>query len=334
MSAVPASQTIRTPGWIAAAVGMLGALSFLYFSILRYCVKEWADKPEYSHGFFVVPFCIYLAWRWRDKAPTTLDWPNPWGLALIAVGAAMFYIAGATNIAQEWVKGISLVVNLCGVTLLLGGFKLLRWLWPCLVFLLFMFPLPYEVSRWLGWQLQRVATIASTFLLQTIGYPAYAEGNVIHIREQNLEVANACNGLSMLLTFLAMAVAVAILINRPLLDRILVLLSAIPIAVISNIIRIVATGILYMEAGKDLGDRVFHDFAGWLMMPLALGFMWLELKLLDWLFVADLAKASREEVIKSNNNPAYLFMLNNPALGTATGNKPSKPAEPTPGKGR
>lgn len=333
MSATPASQTVRSPGWIAAAVVTLGALIFLYSKILWECVQQWAEKPEYSHGFFVLPFAIYLAWRWRDKAPKTINWPEPWGLACIAVGAVLFLVAGFTNWAQEWVKGISLVVNLCGVTLLLGGIKSLRWLWPSLAFLLFMFPLPYLVEHWLGWYLQKIATIASTFMLQTIGYPAYAEGNVIHIRDQNLEVANACNGLSMLLTFLALAVAVAILINRSWLDRGIILASAIPIAVLSNILRIVVTGVFYMEVGKELGDRIFHDFAGWLMMPLALAFMWLELKLLDWVFVADLARASREEVIKSSANPSYLFMLNNPALGP-TASKSSKPTGTTPGKTR
>lgn len=315
MSAVPASQTIRTPSWIAAAVGLLVAVGFLYSPLLLYCVKQWWSTPEYSHGFLVPAFAGYLAWHFRKKAPKVLPWPEPWGLAFILLGAGLFVVAGLTNWAQEWVKGFSLVVILSGAALLLGGWRSLRWLWPSLAFLLFMFPLPYIVEHWLGWQLQKIATLASTFILQTVGYPAYAEGNVIRLHEHRLEVANACSGLSMLLTFLALAVGMAILIKRPWLDRGIVLASAIPIAVISNIIRIVCTGILYDVGGEKLGEAVFHDFAGWLMMPFALGLMWLELKLIDWLFVADLAKASREEVIKDKTeNPAFLFMLNNPVL--------------------
>ena len=190
---------------------------------------------------------------------------------------------------------------------------------------MFMFPLPWSVEHTLGWYLQNTATIASTFVLQTIGYPAYSEGHVIHVRDQQLEVANACSGLSMLLTFLALAVAMAMLVARPWLDRGLILLSAIPIAVVSNVVRIVLTGVLYVEAGKELGDKVFHDFAGWLMMPLALGMIWLELKVLDWVFVEDLSQASREEVIRDTQaNPAILFMLNNPALGPVGGGKAAK----------
>lgn len=315
MSAVPASQTIRTPGWIAAAVGILAAVGFVYFKLMTDSVKQWANNPDYSYGFLVPLFAGYLAWHFRAKAPTTIAWPEAWGLAFILGGAALFIIAGLTNWAQEWVKGVSLVVILCGATLLLGGWKSLHWLWPSLAFLLFMFPLPYVAERFLGWYLQRAATIASTFMLQTVGYPAYSEGNVIRLNEHNLEVAQACSGLSMLLTFVALAVGMAILIQRPWLDRIIVLVSAIPIAVISNIIRIVGTGILYDLGGQKLGEAVFHDFAGWLMMPFALALMWLELKMLDWLFVTDQERASREEIIKDKTeNPAFLFMLNNPAV--------------------
>jgi hypothetical protein len=93
---------------------------------------------------------------------------------------------------------------------------------------------------------------------------------------------------------------------------VLILLSAVPVAVVSNVIRISLTGVLYNEGGKELGERVFHDFAGWLMMPFALVVLWLELKLLDWVLLEDLGQASREDVIKmTNRNQAHLFM---PAL--------------------
>jgi exosortase len=335
--AASASQTIRTPGWIAAAVGTLAAVLFVYARELRDCANIWATNPDYSFGFFVIPFAVYLAWSWRENAPATLKWPEPWGLACIVVGAVLFVIAGVTNWAQEWIKGLSLVVSLCGISLLLGGVKTLRWLWPSLAFLMFMFPLPHRVESWLGWQLQRFATIGSTFVLQTLGFPAYDERNLIHIHDTTLEVERACNGLSMMLMFACMSTAVAILVVRPWVDRLLILAAAIPIAVVCNVLRIVMTGIIFVVVGGDVVLCDFHlfgwhvtttikefshDFAGWLMMPVALAFLWVELKIIDWVLVADLARASREEVIKTNaSNPSYLFMLNNPALGPVPGKK-------------
>src|SRR3954452_9451513 len=101
----------------------------------------------------------------------------------------------------------------------------------------------------------------------------------------------------MLLTFLALATGMAMLVKRPALDRTLILLSAVPVAILANVVRISLTGVLFVEGGRELGEKVFHDFAGWLMMPFALLILWLELKLLDWILVEDLGQASREDVL-------------------------------------
>jgi exosortase/archaeosortase family protein len=104
----------------------------------------------------------------------------------------------------------------------------------------------------------------------------------------------------MLLTFVALATATALLMkNRPPLDRWLIVLSSIPIAVICNIVRIVLTGLVYVWGWNRIGDLVVHDLAGWLMMPLALGFIWIELKLIDWLCVVPI-RIRKEEFMRAN----------------------------------
>ncbi len=328
MTDKPAAETTRSAGWVAALVAILGTLGFVYFPLLRYSFGKWLE-PDYAHGLLVPLFSLYLAWSWRDRAPATIRWPEPWGLAFIAAGVLVFLAAGLTNVVKEWTQGLSLVLNLCGATLLLGGWQSLRWLWPALAFLLFMFPLPYRVEHALGWQLQKVAAVASEYLLQTFGYPTYREGVVLHVQDHTLEVEKACSGLSMLLSFVAISVGMAMVVKRPWLDRALILASAVPIAVFCNVVRIVVTGVLYNEAGKELGDRVFHDLAGWLMLVMALAGLWLELKLIDWLLPEDLGRASREDVIKMNTkSPAHLFMVNFPAEQAGKG------PTPPPGPGR
>lgn len=326
MTAKPASETIRSAGWVAAAAAAAGVIAFMYFPLMRYSFHEWL-KPDYSHGFLVPFFAAYLAWMWRDRAPGTVRWPDARGLGFIAAGVVVFVAAGRLNKAQEWLQGASLVLNLCGLVLLLGGAGALRWLWPAAAFLLFMFPLPYFVEHALGWPLQRVAATGAEFTLQTIGYPTYREGVILHCKDHLLEVQNACNGLSMLLTFITLSVAMVLVVKRPWLDRGLILLSAVPIAILANVLRIAATGVLYNEAGKELGDRVFHDFAGWVMMPVALGILLLELKILDWVLLEDLGKASREDIIKNTaGRPAHLFMTD--YLGTGKGPAGGPPGVP------
>ena len=173
-----------------------------------------------------------------------------------------------------------------GFACLSGGWRALRWAAPSIAFLFFMIPLPYRVEHALGSPLQRIATLSSTYALQTMGLPAIAEGNVILIGEETrIGVVEACNGLGMLFMFLAYAIAVVLVIRRSIPDKIFLILSAIPIAVLANVIRISATGLLYELASDQVAETVYHDLAGWLMMPLALAAFWLELTLLSHLFL-------------------------------------------------
>jgi exosortase len=130
-----------------------------------------------------------------------------------------------------------------------------------------------------------VATWGSVALLQATGVPAIAEGNVIVVGSEQLEVARACNGLSMLLSFVTLVTAVVILVQRPIWERLILLASAIPIALISNILRIFITALCYRQFGHEAGERIAHDPAGWGMIVIAIGLVALELSILSWLFV-------------------------------------------------
>ena len=164
--------------------------------------------------------------------------------------------------------------------------------------------------------LQRVATIASTYALQTFGFIAIAEGNTIRMGDVRLDVVEACSGLSMLLIFFALSTAVAIVIRRPWYEKATIFLSAIPIALVVNIIRITVTGVLHKTVSHEMADRVFHDLAGWLMMPLALAFVWLEMRLFAWL-VKDPPK---------QKDPKFLFGVSRPAANVPVAKVGSQPA--------
>jgi exosortase len=197
-------------------------------------------------------------------------------------GAGLRLVAAWLHV--DWIDAVSLLVTLGGVCALVGGPPLLNWAWPAGVLLCFMLPLPYQAEVALAQPLQRIATVASTYALQTIGFPAVAEGNIIHIDDLRIGVLEACSGLGMLMTFFALSTAVALMVRRPLLERVILTASAVPIGIGVNIVRITATGILHKTAGSGVANAVFHDLAGWLMMPLALALLWLEMRYLCRLF--------------------------------------------------
>ncbi|HTU22371.1 MAG TPA: exosortase/archaeosortase family protein [Gemmataceae bacterium] len=263
-------------------IGVTGAIVWAYWPTLCEIAGKWSHDPQYSHGYFVPAFAVYLLWQRRKLAPATCT-PNWWGAALLLVavslrgGGALFY--------NDWLDAVSLLPLLSGVVLLLGGWPMLRWSWLAIGFLIFMIPLPFRLEHGLAHPLQRVATLTATYTLQTLGFPTFAEGNVIHVRQASIGVVEACSGLGMLLLFFALATGVAILTRRPFLDKVLIVASAAPVAVLANVIRITTTAFLHVIAGSRWADLVFHDLAGYLMMPLALGMLWVELWLLRRLLI-------------------------------------------------
>jgi exosortase len=172
---------------------------------------------------------------------------------------------------------------LLGCTMIVGGWPLLKWAGPPIAFLLFMFKFPSFIEHSVLLKLQQWASTFSTFTLQTIGVSAIRDGNRIQIAglEQGLEVADACSGLRMSTIFGAMSVALAMIVNRPWWDRL-----TIPIALLTNIIRITVTALIFMMfPDSDAVHDFVHGSAGWAMMPVAMGFLWIELQLLNHISV-------------------------------------------------
>lgn len=207
------------------------------------------------------------------------------GVGIVALGLLLRMVL--TWYALITPEMLTLLVVLAGGVVMVGGWRALAWAWPAIAFLVFMFPLPDVLERGLLAPLQRFATIASTFCLQTLGLPAYREGNSIHMATQPLSVADECSGLRMLTIFLALSVAVTMVTNRPVWERIVIILSAVPIALAVNVARITITAILYEVADAELAHKVFHDLAGWVMMPMALGLLYCELQILSHLVQED-----------------------------------------------
>ena len=301
--------------------GLIG-LSWLwsYWPTLGAMARQWSQDPRYSHGFLVAPFALYLLWARRQLRPDPSGprWP---GLILLA-GAGALRLLGAYTYFS-WFEAISLLIALTGIVAIRGGWATVMWAWPSLAFLIFMVPLPYKVETALGFPLQRMATEASTYALQVFGLPAFSSGNTIVIDDFRIGVVNACNGLGMSYMFLALSVATAIMVSRPPLDRLLLILGAIPIALVVNVARIVATGLLHVLVGQRIAKAVYHDLAGWLMMLLTLGILFIECRLFSHLFIeVEDDRTSRDhprEELTRSREPAVPKVKKSPLIPVMVG---------------
>jgi exosortase len=264
---------------------LAGLLGWAYLPMLRVFFDKWVNDPQYSHGLLVPLFSAYLVWKSRSLGPLTLR-PLPWvGYGLLALTLAMR--TGAGTLLFHQLDAASLLVGLFAVVLVAGGMPLLKRVGPAIGFLVFMVPLPYELERNVGQPLKTAATVSSTYLLQTLGQPAIQDGNLILIDEVRLGVVDACSGLKMMVTFAAFSVGAVLLMRRTRFEKLMVLLGIVPIAIVSNVLRITATGLVYVATADKATHDFMHDLLGWLMMPVGLALLALEVWALKRLVVDD-----------------------------------------------
>ena len=263
---------------VAAVAAVLG---WSYWREFQGLFETWNRDPNYSHGVLVGPIAALIFWRRLSTQGAFQPTPWPWGLALLAtalVARASFHERG-----NQWGEVATLLPALFGLTLALGGKPMLRRAWPAIAYLSFMMPLPGRIDAILANPLQKLATSASCQLLKLSGTWVIAEGNVIHVDADRLEVATACNGLSMMVTLAATVTAIVLIAPLRPWRQVVLLLSIVPVALASNILRITATAWCYHRFGAAAGEKFAHDAAGWLMMPIAMILVGLEVVALSWL---------------------------------------------------
>jgi exosortase len=282
-NAAPASQgaSERFYPWIA--LGVLGAtLVWGYWNSLAEAAIYW-QGAQYSHGWLVPLFTAAVLWMRYEPISGFPQWQRLLGVGLLGMGlmARLACARIGLDVPDMW----TFVPSVAGLVLLVGGWPMFRWAGPAVLLLIFMFPLPWTLERALLSPLQRLATGASTYALQTLGMGAYNEGNVIWLQDLPMGVVEACSGLRMTTIFLALSAAIVLMAHRTWWENLIILLSAVPIALTVNVIRITVTGILYLVATPEFADVVFHKWlAPYVMTLLALALLWLELAILSHLF--------------------------------------------------
>lgn len=264
-------------GLLAAAVGI-----WAYWPSIALFVDAWNKEPDYSHGYLVVPLAAVLLWIRRPSFPG-------FGPPALWLGGSLLVVAVGLRMASAWyfietLDAWSLVVWVAAVTALLFGWRVFWWSLPAVGFLMFMIPLPFGAERVMSLQLQGVATKVSCWSLQVLGQPALAEGHTILLGDHRLEVAQACSGLRLFVSILAVAYFYLVAVQRAWWERVLLVISALPIAIVTNAMRIVVTGLLYQFASGEAAKRFTHDMAGFVMIPVAAVFFGLLLWYLTMLF--------------------------------------------------
>jgi exosortase len=271
--------------WLGVAA-VLAALIWSYWPVIKSLISEWRTDDNYSVGGLIPLVAIALLWGDRKKLAQCTVRPSLWGLALI-IPALLARACGMVALFES-AERYSLVVMIAGLVLLMGGREVFRKTVWALLFLLLMVPLPGRVHNLVSGPLQSLATTGTVMTLELLGITVVQEGHMMVVNDNlRVGVAEACSGLRMLTAFVAVAAGMAYIIGRPPWQKLILLCSSIPIAILCNWVRAVVTVFLLIAIGSNSAEKFFHDFAGFAMMPLALIALVVELRILSLLLIED-----------------------------------------------
>ena len=270
------------------------ALVFLYWSVLFRLGRFWWEDENYSHGL-LVPFIIgYILWTERERLARLAGRPSVlWGGA--AVVCALLALWAGTAGAELFVQRTSLVLLLAGVAVYFWGFRLLRAVAVPLLLLALAIPIPTIVFNKIAFPLQLFASKCAVWAMRQFDIPVLRDGNIIELMPlgsmttKKLEVVEACSGIRSLMTLVTLAVVFAYFTHPEdggrggrrygYLRSALIVLAAVPIAIITNAGRVSGTGVLSHYYGTEVADGFFHSFSGWVVYVVAFlllfGFGWL-----------------------------------------------------------
>ncbi len=240
-----------------------GCFVFLYYSVITKLVHDWSVDDNYSHGFLIVPIALYFAWERRGKLKEAERKPSYWGLLVLAGGLASL-LAGILG-SELFMTRISILGTIAGTVLFLFGWKHLKILLLPILFLLLMIPIPAIIFNRVAFPLQLLASRFGETALQMAQIPVLREGNVIHLANTSLEVAEACSGIRSLISLLTLGIVYGYFTDSRLWVRIALAIGTIPIAIAANGIRVAGTGIAAHFYGAQAAEGFFHSFSGWII---------------------------------------------------------------------
>jgi exosortase len=240
--------------------------------------KIWMRDDEYSSGLLVPILAAYILWTRRRTLTKCPIRPSIIGIFLF-LGAQLLRFFGLLFLYGS-AERLSLALSIFALVLLMFGWQFFKKVATILLFLCLMLPWPNRIRAAVSLPLQRWSTSSAVFCLELMGYEILQEGNVIHVGGSTVAVAEACNGLRMITAFIVICGLVVLLIKRTWWEKLIILASSLPIALLCNTIRLAITAIFFTILEGEYWEKMFHDFGGYAMMPLALAAVVVELRLL------------------------------------------------------
>ncbi len=248
---------------LASLSVLLVSFLFLYRDVIAKLIHDWSIDENYSHGFLVIPVALYLAWERRGLFFAARTHPSNFGLIVAIAGLGML-LAGVLG-AEVFTTEVSILVTIAGTVLFIFGWSHLRVMLFPIAFMLLMIPLPAIIFNQITFPLQILASRFGEAALVVSGIPVLREGNVIHLANTTLAVAEACSGIRSLISLLTLGIIYGYFMDPRTWVRCVIAIATVPVAIITNGLRVAGTGVGAHYFGPAVADGFFHEFSGWLI---------------------------------------------------------------------
>jgi exosortase len=245
--------------WLALGAAVVGALA-LYAPVVVGMAAEWSEFPSLSHGFAVPVIAAYLLWTRRHLLAEARVEGSIAGLPVIVLAVSMLVIGSLGS--ESFVARVSLPLVLFGTVLYLMGTTVVRQVWVAIAYLAFMIPLPYVTLKALTYQSRLFDAGITATVLGWVGVPVLRDGVMLHLPNMTLEVADDCSSVPAIAALLALGAAYAQLHVRPTWIRMVLTVSAAPLGLLSNIVRLILTSLGAYYLGPIALNNVIHKFSG------------------------------------------------------------------------
>ena len=250
---------------------LLYAVLFVLLFFSSYQVMfQWWGNSDYNYCYIVPLMAGYLLWE-RQQSLRLPSFPSWAGVVALVLGI-LFYLLGELG-GEFYSLYLSSWFMLVGLLWLHLGWCKLRSIAFPVCFLLAMFPFPNIINFPLSLHLKMISSTLGVKILQLTGVAVFQEGNIIDLGFTRLEVVEACSGLRYLFPLILVVIILAAQHRARFWQRALLVLSAIPLSILINSLRIVSIVWLYPLLGASVIDGPWHDFIGWLIFMLSVAFL-------------------------------------------------------------
>jgi exosortase len=252
----------------------------IYHPVMLGLFHAWQKNHYYNHGFLIPLISGYLVYKNREKLRGISCKPSLYGIVFILLGILIFFLDKSFS-KVLFLSSVGMLIFVTGGILLVFGKEHLRAVLFPILFLIFMIPIPEFLFDLVIGPLQLTASMIGKTILRFFGIPVLREGIYLHLAPFSVEVDKSCSSMHSLIALSALSFVIAYMMTESLGEKILVVASSIPLAILANGCRLVLIILLALWRGQGIFESFFHPLSGKLFFIVALAILVLEASLLN-----------------------------------------------------